>query len=139
MLGQPDLDDSISISQTDQLPGPFQPSLDQQPPPGEFYPGPMPPRQSSQQQQQISPQAYDQNKFNAGFPAPQQAVVPPLPPGPAGPGGPNFAAMDIDPNDPMLNADPFGLSASMHFPTSYHSFGGQASQHGHPQQQQQQR
>lgn len=25
----------------------------------------------------------------------------------------------IDPNDPMLDADPFGLSASMHFPTSY--------------------
>jgi hypothetical protein len=25
----------------------------------------------------------------------------------------------IDPNDPMLDADPFGLSASMHYPTSY--------------------
>lgn len=25
----------------------------------------------------------------------------------------------IDPSDPMLDADPFGLSASMHYPTSY--------------------
>ena len=25
----------------------------------------------------------------------------------------------IDPNDAMLDADPFGLSASMHYPTSY--------------------
>ena len=25
----------------------------------------------------------------------------------------------IDPHDPMLDADPFGLSASMHFPTAY--------------------
>ena len=25
----------------------------------------------------------------------------------------------IDPNDPILNADPFGLSASMHYPTNY--------------------
>jgi hypothetical protein len=25
----------------------------------------------------------------------------------------------IDPNDPLLDADPFGLSASMHYPTSY--------------------
>jgi hypothetical protein len=25
----------------------------------------------------------------------------------------------VDPNDPMLDADPFGLSASMHYPTSY--------------------
>lgn len=25
----------------------------------------------------------------------------------------------FDPYDPMLDADPFGLSASMHFPTNY--------------------
>lgn len=30
-----------------------------------------------------------------------------------------FANEMIDPNDPMLDADPFGLSASMHYPTSY--------------------
>lgn len=28
---------------------------------------------------------------------------------------------DVDPSDPMLDADPFGLSASMHYPASYHS------------------
>ncbi|RMX72540.1 hypothetical protein D0869_14515 [Hortaea werneckii] len=28
-------------------------------------------------------------------------------------------AQAIDPNDPMLDADPFGLSASMHYPTAY--------------------
>jgi hypothetical protein len=27
----------------------------------------------------------------------------------------------FDPYDPMLDADPFGLSASMHFPTLYES------------------
>ncbi|CAK4028974.1 hypothetical protein DOTSEDRAFT_68942 [Lecanosticta acicola] len=26
---------------------------------------------------------------------------------------------DVDPSDPMLDADPFGLSASMHYPTNY--------------------
>jgi hypothetical protein len=26
----------------------------------------------------------------------------------------------FDPYDPMLDADPFGLSASMHFPTQFH-------------------
>ena len=36
-------------------------------------------------------------------------------------GGPSgFAGGQmIDPNDPMLDADPFGLSASMHYPTAY--------------------
>jgi hypothetical protein len=32
----------------------------------------------------------------------------------------------IDPDDPMLDADPFGLSASMHYPTNYH-FGSPAA------------
>jgi len=34
----------------------------------------------------------------------------------------------IDPDDPMLDADPFGLSASMHYPTSYTSMEQQAPQ-----------
>jgi len=36
-------------------------------------------------------------------------------------GGPVFGAMNqlFDPFDPMLDADPFGLSASMHFPTQF--------------------
>ncbi|KAI7460169.1 hypothetical protein KC357_g9045 [Hortaea werneckii] len=33
--------------------------------------------------------------------------------------GPFAGAQAIDPNDPMLDADPFGLSASMHYPTAY--------------------
>ncbi|KAL2350977.1 bZIP transcription factor [Cryomyces antarcticus] len=35
--------------------------------------------------------------------------------------GPVFSAMNqlFDPYDPMLDADPFGLSASMHFPTQF--------------------
>lgn len=42
-------------------------------------------------------------------------------PGNDGLNGVSFDAMGqvIDPNDPMLDADPFGLSASMHYPTSY--------------------
>ncbi|TKA77008.1 hypothetical protein B0A55_01963 [Friedmanniomyces simplex] len=33
--------------------------------------------------------------------------------------GPFAMGQVIDPNDPMLDADPFGLSASMHYPTAY--------------------
>jgi len=35
--------------------------------------------------------------------------------------GTNYAGMNsfFDPYDPMLDADPFGLSASMHFPTQF--------------------
>ncbi|KAK1080456.1 hypothetical protein LTR33_005527 [Friedmanniomyces endolithicus] len=35
--------------------------------------------------------------------------------------GPFAMGQVIDPNDPMLDADPFGLSASMHYPTAYSS------------------
>lgn len=34
-------------------------------------------------------------------------------------GGGGFPAHVIDPYDPMLDADPFGLTASMHFPTNF--------------------
>lgn len=34
----------------------------------------------------------------------------------------------IDPNDPMLDADPFGLSASMHYPTAYSAMEQQPTQ-----------
>jgi hypothetical protein len=38
-----------------------------------------------------------------------------------GDNGPGFASMTqlLDPYDPMLDMDPFGLSASMHFPTQF--------------------
>lgn len=36
----------------------------------------------------------------------------------AGDNGATFSSM-LDPYDPMLDMDPFGLSASMHFPTQF--------------------
>jgi hypothetical protein len=63
-----------------------------------------------------------------------QSMQPPMPPAnnPTFPspasatpndGGNVFNGMNhlFDPYDPMLDADPFGLSASMHFPTMYES------------------
>jgi hypothetical protein len=38
-------------------------------------------------------------------------------------GGPFAMGQVINPNDPMLDEDPFGLSASMHYPTSYSGIG----------------
>jgi hypothetical protein len=77
--------------------------------------------------------------FPQNFPPSQSSMQPPLPPGQSqnytapssaiprdqGPGHTNavFNGMNhlFDPYDPMLDADPFGLSASMHFPTMYDS------------------
>ena len=93
-------------------------------------PGPYPSLfQQQQQQQQPQPQA---------FPPGQRGLVPqgqPQQPQPLPlmhptttttmqPGDPNaqsFNAMNqmFDPFDPMLDADPFGLTASMHFPTQF--------------------
>jgi hypothetical protein len=63
-----------------------------------------------------------------------QSMQPPMPPAQNPPftspaalapndGGNVFNGMNhlFDPYDPMLDADPFGLSASMHFPTMYES------------------
>ena len=76
------------------------------------------------------------------FPPPQsmqsQSMQPPMPPAQNQPftspnaiapndsnhvGANVFNGMNhlFDPYDPMLDADPFGLSASMHFPTLYES------------------
>ncbi|KAF2634895.1 hypothetical protein P280DRAFT_412842 [Massarina eburnea CBS 473.64] len=75
------------------------------------------------------------------FPPPQnpmhsQSMQPPMPPAQShnppftsptalapNEGGNTFNGMNhlFDPYDPMLDADPFGLSASMHFPTMYES------------------
>ena len=46
---------------------------------------------------------------------------PPSAPNMADAGGRQFGPGNhgFDPYDPMLDADPFGLSASMHFPTPY--------------------
>lgn len=63
-----------------------------------------------------------------------QSMQPPMPPAQNSPfannpplstneGNHSFNGMNqlFDPYDPMLDADPFGLSASMHFPTMYES------------------
>jgi len=82
--------------------------------------------------------------FPQTFPPPQQqqsihsqSMQPPMPPAQnppftsrtglttheGGVVGAVFNGMNhlFDPYDPMLDADPFGLSASMHFPTLYES------------------
>ena len=62
---------------------------------------------------------------------PHQQIIPPGQPPPlmqqqhvsvaGGEAGPAFGAVNqlFDPFDPLLDSDPFGLSASMHFPTQY--------------------
>jgi hypothetical protein len=70
------------------------------------YPEPIPPppqHQLSQQQQQIS------------HPGPSQA----LQMGSENPQGYPSMTQLLDPYDPMLDMDPFGLSASMQFPSSF--------------------
>lgn len=92
-------------------------------------------------QEDPSDQSAGPGPFPQGFPPPQpmhsQSMQPPMPPaqnppytspngiGPTESGqvGAVFNGMNhlFDPYDPMLDADPFGLSASMHFPTLYES------------------
>jgi hypothetical protein len=78
-------------------------------------------------QQQQQQQQHDSAQYHHQFPnhPPMQHPQMQMKTGPDGhpqpqEGGP-FPAMNqmFDPYDPMLDADPFGLSASMHFPTNY--------------------
>lgn len=50
-----------------------------------------------------------------------QPPMQPIPLSEHGPGNAGFGPPNqmFDPFDPMLDADPFGLSASMHFPTQF--------------------
>lgn len=105
-----DMLDDENPSDRDVGPGPYPQTFHQQPlsphqqvPMGMQGQPPMPQMQPMQQMQQMQPmqppptsQAMDPN--NSGYPA--------LQPG-------------FDPYDPMLDADPFGLSASMRFPTQF--------------------
>lgn len=89
-----------------------------------------------------SDQSAGPGPFPQTFPAQQQSMQPPMqppiqppaqnapftspntiPPAESGHAGAVFNGMNhlYDPYDPMLDADPFGLSASMHFPTLYES------------------
>ena len=97
MLDDPDADGSDPSA--DRLQGHFPPHYEQQQhhqqmPSGGYYQQPM------QDQSQMVPQAQQQ-----------------MPGASSGPTGPQFDM--IDPSDPMLDADPFGLSASMHYNTAY--------------------
>jgi hypothetical protein len=91
MLDEPDPDDNSDPS-PDQLHGTYPPQFDQMNPP--------------------TTSGYYQGAVNG---APQ---MPPPQSNLNGPGG-QFRNEMIDPNDPMLDADPFGLDTTMHYPTAY--------------------
>ena len=86
---------------------------------------------SSNFSQYLSQPGAGQHQMGARYGMPQQPIIPPGQPPPplqqqheSGAGiavGPAFGAVNqlFDPFDPMLDSDPFGLSASMHFPTQY--------------------
>jgi len=74
-----------------------------------------------QANQQQHPQSTPQQSPMTTQP-PTQQFQQPQPHGlPVGQDSATFPAMNqlFDPYDPMLDADPFGLSASMHFPTQF--------------------
>lgn len=90
--------------------------------------GAYPPQQMQYEQQQQPPSApgyapYAQQQHAPAMPPPGQQQMSPQyeQPQQGRQGGEPYGALPgmIDPNDPMLDADPFGLSASMHYPTSY--------------------
>lgn len=58
-----------------------------------------PPQHQQHQQQGTTPQSGDQAQASSGYNSMAQQL--------------------LDPYDPMLDMDPFGLSASMHFPTQF--------------------
>jgi hypothetical protein len=69
----------------------------------------------NQQQQQQPQQPHQHQQHQRGHP--QHANTPQ-----SGEQVPGFNPMTqqlVDPYDPMLDMDPFGLSASMHFPTQF--------------------
>ncbi|KAK5173737.1 uncharacterized protein LTR77_002418 [Saxophila tyrrhenica] len=89
MLDQPDPDDNSDPS-PDQLHGTYPPQFEQMhPPPTSDF-------------------------YQAPLNGPPQMQPPQQVPAEG-----QFGLEMIDPNDAMLDADPFGLSASMHYPTSY--------------------
>lgn len=80
-------------------------------------PGPFPPPFSNGG---MPPQGMPQQQMNSN--GSSQPLQPQPPPGQAPDANGNFGnSMNglFNPYDPMLDADPFGLSASMHFPTQF--------------------
>lgn len=116
MLDEPDdetLDSNRSPELQGQYPSQFDPSQAQQG--GEYY-------QQATGMQSGSQQVPPHSQYEES-----QQMVPPT----SQPGAPD-GQFDVDPNDPMLDADPFGLSASMHYPTNY-SYEQQQQHHHHGQ------
>ena len=102
-----DMLDEENPSDRDVGPGPYPQTFSQQPtstgqqmPMGMQSQPPMQQMQSIQQMQPMQP------------PPTSQAMDP---------NNPTYSGMNqgFDPYDPMLDADPFGLTASMHFPTQF--------------------
>ncbi|KAF2817591.1 uncharacterized protein BDZ99DRAFT_470572 [Mytilinidion resinicola] len=94
---------------------------DQDPSDQSAGPGPFPqtfPPSTQMQQQSMQPpmQNAAQNPANQRYQSPAA-----MQPADANGAGAVFGTMNhlFDPYDPMLDADPFGLSASMHFPTQF--------------------
>lgn len=73
--------------------------------------------QSSQYQHQMPPHSVAHNQQYPAAHSQSKAAVQGHERGQAG--ETNGSNQLFDPYDPMLDADPFGLSASMHFPTNY--------------------
>lgn len=104
MLDDPDADGDGSDPSPDQMHGHFPQQFEQQ----QQRPPPMPTTSGFYQQPvQGHPQMMPQPQHMPGSSS-----------APNGPGGGGQFDM-IDPTDPMLDADPFGLSASMHYNTAY--------------------
>ena len=102
-----DMLDEENPSDRDVGPGPYPQTFNQQPAStGQQMPMGMqsqPPMQQMQSMQQMQPMQ---------SPPTSQAMDP---------NNPAYSGMNqgFDPYDPMLDADPFGLTASMHFPTQF--------------------
>ncbi|KXT07494.1 hypothetical protein AC578_482 [Pseudocercospora eumusae] len=101
MLDEPD-DDNLETNRSPQLQVQYPQHYHnlQEQASGDYYS----PQGMQQGQHQLTPHSqYEQT---------QQMIPTSHPSGNEGP-------YEVDPNDPMLDADPFGLSASMHYPTTY--------------------
>jgi hypothetical protein len=82
------------------------------------YPEPIPPPQQQQQQHHQQQQQQQQHIPTSHHPLGPQAPGQNLPMGENQHPYPSMTQL-LDPYDPMLDMDPFGLSASMQFPSSF--------------------
>ena len=122
MLDQPDHERAnTSNPRPDQLHGSYPP---------QFGDPQQRPQENGYYQQQMSMQPEQHQAMPAQGQYEQSSMMHTTQPQATGGMTGSFDAMGqvIDPNDPMLDADPFGLSASMHYPTSYSVMEQQASQ-----------